>query len=250
MGANIDDNIHFSKYFNDNFHFFMKAIDRLYIYLDNQKIKPTNFERLVGLSSGYLSIQKKRSGDLGESQLNKILDYCHSLSAEWLLTGKGDMFKGKEYKNEYDNIGSFVSEDVRKHYYSKKEIPLVNIQAVAGFGSADFVIKEEDIMGFYMIPDFNGVDFMIRVKGSSMYPKYSSGDIVACRKINNSKFIQWNKCYVIATTEQGILIKRLKQSDNKEYITAVSDNKEYPPFEIPLNEISGIAIVVGIIRLE
>jgi phage repressor protein C with HTH and peptisase S24 domain len=228
----------------------MKAIDRLYLYLDNQKIKPTNFETLVGLSSGYLSIQRKRNGDLGETQLNKIIDYCRFLSAEWLLTGKGDMIKKKYNDNEYAKIEAFVSEGSGKCSHSKKEIPLVNVQAMAGFGSADFAIKEEDIQGLYVIPDFNGIDFMIRVKGSSMYPKYSSGDIVACRKINDSKFIQWNKCYVVGTKEQGILVKRLKQGDNKECLTAVSDNKEYPPFEIPINEITGIALVVGVIRLE
>lgn len=83
-----------------------------------------------------------------------------------------------------------------------------------------------------------------------MYPKYSSGDVVACRIIRESNFIQWNKTYVVATKEQGMLCKRLKPSDKESHILAVSDNQEYPPFDIPQAEITGIALIVGVIRLE
>lgn len=78
------------------FIFIMKAIDRLYIYLESQNIKPTVFEREIGFSSGYLSNMKKRKADMGESIMNKVIDYCHLLSAEWLLIGNGDMIKNIE----------------------------------------------------------------------------------------------------------------------------------------------------------
>jgi uncharacterized protein (UPF0335 family) len=74
----------------------MKAIDRLYIYLENQNIRPTTFEREIGLSSGYLSNMKKRSADMGESILNKVIENCHLLSAGWLLTGNGSMIKNSD----------------------------------------------------------------------------------------------------------------------------------------------------------
>lgn len=91
---------------------------------------------------------------------------------------------------------------------------------------------------------------MIEVEGSSMYPKYNSGDIVACTIIKESNFIQWNKAHVIATTEQGIIIKRINESQNIDSLIMVSDNASYAPFEVPKEEIIGIAIVVGVIRLE
>ncbi len=131
-----------------------------------------------------------------------------------------------------------------------KGIPLVTPEALGGFGNMEFAIREQDIQSLYEIPDFINTDFMIRVKGSSMYPKYNSGDVVACRIIKESTFIQWNKVHVVATTEQGILIKRLKKSKMKECFLAVSDNKDYEPFDIPQSEITGIALVVGVVRLE
>jgi len=133
---------------------------------------------------------------------------------------------------------------------SSKGAPLVSQDAIAGFGNEAFRIKEEDIQGKYLVPDFNGIDFMIRVKGSSMHPKYSSGDIAVCRIIQESAFIQWNTTYVIATREQGILCKRLRKSELADHLLAVSDNKDYPPFDIPREEITGIALIIGTILLE
>jgi hypothetical protein len=69
----------------------MKAINRLYQYLEYKGLKPTNFEKEIGLSSGYLSTQKKRKADIGESVLNRITDYCCDLNPTWLLTGVGEM---------------------------------------------------------------------------------------------------------------------------------------------------------------
>lgn len=74
----------------------MKSIDRLYQYLDYKNVKPTNFEREIGFSSGYLSGQKKRNGDFGESVLRKIIEYCPDLNGLWLLTGMGAMLTGNE----------------------------------------------------------------------------------------------------------------------------------------------------------
>lgn len=128
--------------------------------------------------------------------------------------------------------------------------PLVSVEAVAGFGNADFAISEEDVLGHYLIPDLVDVSFMLRVRGSSMVPKYNAGDIVACRIIKSRGFIQWNKIYVIATKEQGILVKRLHQSEKEGYYLAVSDNPHYKPFDIPFDEISGIALVLGAVTLE
>jgi hypothetical protein len=71
----------------------MKAIDRLYLYLDYKGVKPTRFEHEVGFSSGYLSKMKARNSDMGESQMNIVLENCPDLDEIWFITGKGIMLK-------------------------------------------------------------------------------------------------------------------------------------------------------------
>lgn len=76
----------------------MKAIDRLYEYFSKKNLKPTAVEKEIGISNGYLSSQKKRSADMGEGILNKIIDYFQDINPIWLITGNGPMLKD-------DNIG-------------------------------------------------------------------------------------------------------------------------------------------------
>ena len=182
--------------------------------------------------------------------IEKIFAQCEGISAEWLLTGNGVMLKQDSLALRLPDVASALKELGLDD--NIKPIPLVNELSVAGFGNFDFSIQEQDIKEYYVVPKFRfrKIDFMIEIPGSSMYPKYNSGDVIACTIIRESQFIQWNKCHVIATREQGILVKRIREGDDKDHILAISDNKEYPPFEIPKEEITGIAIVAGVIRLE
>lgn len=131
-----------------------------------------------------------------------------------------------------------------------KPIPLVTEVAAAGYFGGGFSIDKEDVMRYYIVPDFKRVDFMIRIVGSSMYPKYSPGDVIAVRVLYERNFIQWNKTHLFATREQGLIVKRPKKHPNPEYVTMVSDNKEYEPFDVHWEDILGVAIVIGTIRAE
>jgi len=71
----------------------MKAIDRIYQYIDYKEVSPKSFEERAELSNGYLGKQRKRNADLGESILLRILENCPEINPEWLLTGKGEMLK-------------------------------------------------------------------------------------------------------------------------------------------------------------
>jgi repressor LexA len=218
----------------------MKVIDRLKQYIEFKGLILNAFDKTIGTSNGYIGKQIKNGASIGTDIIEKIICIYSDLNLEWLITGDGNMLKNKE-----EII--FKAIKVASH---QKGVSLINMEVAAGFGNPGFNITEQDVQALYVVPDFSEVDFMIRVKGSSMYPKYSSGDIIACRKIRESKFIQWNKCYVIATQEQGVLVQRIRQSEKPNSLLAVSDNKEYQAFDIPLDEISGIALIVGVIRLE
>lgn len=217
----------------------MTAIERFFYFLDNQGLKHTPIEKELGFSNGYLGKMKSRNASIGSDVIEKIVSYFPDLNVEWLIMGKKPMLKSDvtAYKEENKNM--------------RNSIPLVSQFVAAGFGSSDFNIKESDVKAYYVIPKFKDrrIDFMIEISGSSMYPKYNSGDVIACTIIKESKFIQWNKVHVIATTEQGLLVKRIKENGT-DAIMAISDNPDYPPFPIPKDEITGIALVVGVIRLE
>ena len=128
-------------------------------------------------------------------------------------------------------------------------IPLIPFSAMAGALKGELTALEYECE-HYIVPAFRGADFLIPITGNSMTPTYTSGDIAACRRVPlGDLFFQWNKPYVLDTT-QGAIIKRIKPGSDKQHILIVSDNKDYDPFELPYEEIHGVALVIGIIRLE
>ena len=210
--------------------------ERILTFLTESGIKRTDFFETIGVESSNFkgkNIKSQPGGDM----LVKILTSYPQLSAAWLMKGEGSMF-------DDDTL------PVARQTESPKEgIPLIPYSAMAGALTGEISVLEYECER-YVIPAFNGADFLIPVKGNSMMPTYVSGDIVACQRVPlTDLFFQWNKPYVLDTA-QGPLIKRIKPGADKQHVLIVSDNKEYDPFELPCEEIHGVALVVGLIRLE
>lgn len=131
-----------------------------------------------------------------------------------------------------------------------KMLPLLPFDAIAGSLSDNINTDFPDTIP--APPTMNGsADFAIRVDGDSMYPRYSSGEILLVRKVDDPSFFQWGKVYVLAT-KQGCVVKRLfpcKDDDNS--ITCHSENTvNYPDYDIPREDILGVGLVVGHMGLD
>jgi repressor LexA len=172
------------------------------------------------------------------------------ISFDWLLNAKGDMTPSREPLSNIETSNKIVLNDPPPNYKPPTGtiLPLLSIDASAGPGAGDIVAMEYDNEHF-VIPTFKGADYLTTVRGPSMFPTYSSGDIVACKRLQSDTFFQWNKVYVL-DTEQGALIKRVAQGVNDEHLEIISDNSLYDPFQLHRSQIRAISIVIGVIRLE
>lgn len=221
---------------------FSDVNDRIQYIIDNQyNENKKKFAESIGYSPQVVSnIVSGRKNKPSYDVLNAILSTNVYINSEWLLTGKGKMIKES------------IEPDHNKPE-EKKGIPLIPIEAMAGYSQGDSQVMQYDISSGYNIPELEGrgVKYLIRVSGSSMYPKYSNGDLLACKPLQDLSFFQWGKPYVL-DTEQGAIVKRLFPCDDDvECLECHSDNKtHYPPFKIPKNSVRAVAIVVGVIRLE
>lgn len=215
--------------------------DRLISVAGNNGLSVREFEQKAGLNRGNIS---NMTGAIGSDKLSKIIDAFPEVDLHWLVTGKEESRNGTIRPYPKDGQAQ-----VAAAHLSEEGIPLIPLEAVAGFCAGNSAQILENECEKYVVPSFRGADFMIPVKGSSMYPKYSSGDIVACKCLPLDTFFQWNKVYV-ADTEQGVVIKRVMPGADDDHIKLVSENERYPPFEIHRTEITSLAIVIGVIRLE
>nr|DAL14350.1 MAG TPA_asm: putative transcriptional regulator [Caudoviricetes sp.] len=212
---------------------------RILSFAETLGISKREFYTQIGVSRGTL----ESKSSITEDVMARFIARFPQVSPSWLLTGKGDMIisQNTDMKNEELPVAHRTE--------SNEGIPLIPINAMAGAFTSDQSVMEYEC-DRYIIPSFKGADFLIGVKGSSMYPRYNSGDIVACKRLNlQDLFFQWNKVYVL-DTDQGPLIKRIKPGTDKDHVTIVSDNKDYEPFELAIDHIYHVALVVGVIRVE
>jgi phage repressor protein C with HTH and peptisase S24 domain len=151
-----------------------------------------------------------------------------------------------------DDLKKNIDEAIGIFNPERKGIPLIPVEAIAGFVGGDVPgIRIEDC-DFYRVPEFEKLkaDFSIRIKGDSMVPKFQNNDVIACRYIKDITFFQWGMVYLLDTC-QGPLVKRIYKHDSEDFIICQSENREvYPPFDLQKTEIRSVSIVLGIIRVE
>lgn len=213
----------------------MEIKDRISKFIQYKNITIAEFERNVSLANGYI---KKFKGSIGSDKLNNIISYYPDININWLITGEGSMLKSE--------ISNMLAESPME-YGKKQTRPRIPYTAAAGsLTSAVEGITANQCEQIPRINAFPDYDFTIIIKGSSMEPKYEGGDEVACKRIDNTSFIQWGKVHVLDTA-QGIIIKRIYEDGEK--IRCTSYNPEYPDFSIQKEEIFSMSLVVGLIRL-
>lgn len=184
-----------------------------------------------GISKGDSAVQNKLSRQLREAAVTAdvirlILNTFPDVSAEWLLRG-------------IESDGEIVS--------SSESKPRIPYDAAAGcLTDAVDGVTAYQCEQLPVIQAFPKYDFTIRVTGDSMMPNYHPGDEVACLRVNEARYLQWGRVYVL-DTEQGIVIKRIY--DNGDSIRCASYNPEYPDFNIPKEDIRSYNLVVGTLRL-
>ncbi len=79
----------------------MSVKERLKIFIKSQDIQQNAFESSINSSNGYINSISK---SIGIDKLNSIIENYPILNIEWLLTGKGEMLRGSEPKQEEKNV--------------------------------------------------------------------------------------------------------------------------------------------------
>lgn len=165
----------------------------------------------------------------------KAIERVYDIRYNWLLTGEGE---------------KYISKDITENNETKEDngkIPLVTISAIGGELNGD----DQCMMPYEcesIISPIRNAQMAIRVSGDSMSPRYPNGSIVFIKPIDHSIFIEWGSCYVLNTTN-GTIVKRVFKSEDN-MIECRSENPDYPPFNVPVDEIRKMYKILGALHLE
>lgn len=222
-------------------------LSRIQEIASNEGITIGALERIIGASKGVLSRAINNGTDIQSKWLQVVVENYPQYSADWLLSGKGNMLKSPSSPSTpIDERSTEPAHHVPEG--NREGIPLLPISAMAWAFTDDISVMEYECER-YVIPAFKGADFLMQVSGDSMQPTYYSGDLVACQRIPlNDLFFQWNKTYVLDTL-QGPLIKRIRRGSDEQHVLIVSDNPAYEPFELSKDQFHGVALVRGLVRI-
>lgn len=198
--------------------------DRILRFIEHEGLSIREFERKCGFSNGYFNKIK----DFSMQKVEDITKVFPNLNYVWVLTGETCM----------------LNSDMAQPTETRPRVPLT---AVAGSLSGESIgVTLEQCEQMPLIHQIPAYDFTMFIKGDSMSPRFESGDEIACRRIDQSRFIQWGKVHVLDTT-QGFIIKRIYDDGDK--IRCVSYNKDYADFSVPKEDIHSISLVVGSISI-
>lgn len=213
---------------------------------DNQGIKITQLEKIIGASKGVLSRAIANDSDIQSKWLLKLVENYPQYSPEWLLTGKGAMLKEDES----------VVKEPHKEYNKRNLIPLFeDVQTIGGTSSVANMDPIQHPSEWIDAGDwFTDATAAIRHYGDSM-SEYPSGCILALKEVLDRNLIIWGRNYCIETSEYRVTKKIYDEGD---VIMACSTNEiinktgrlKYPPFSIPKESISKMYLVLGYVTKE
>ncbi len=207
-------------------------------------LNQTQFSEKINMRQNNLSeiLSGKRS--IGPGVINKIV-ISLGVDLNWLITGEGNMFKSGVILSKEGIIGRAATEILEVKEETRPRIPLT--AAAGSLSNMENGVTLADCEQLPIIHQFPSYDFTMFIKGDSMSPRYESGDEIACRKIDQARFVQWGKPHVLDTT-QGIIIKKVYEDGNK--LRCVSYNPNYADFSIPKEDIYSMSLVVGSLNIS
>ncbi|WP_347049394.1 S24 family peptidase [Flavobacterium olei] len=224
----------------------MGSTERIKEYIDYMGISKYKFCNDLGFSNKFLD----NSSNMGTDKACKILHHFPDINSEWLLTGNGSMLK----ENKTDIVIMNNDRKTIDSLHLSQEIPLYDLEAVAGLKELFNSGKPQRILDTIKIPNLPKCDGAISVTGDSMYPLLKSGDIILYKETEFEN-VFFGEMYLLSVKlndwEEYITVKYVQKSEQgKEFVKLVSQNSHHQPKDIHISKISALALIKASIRIN
>jgi hypothetical protein len=123
----------------------------------------------------------------------------------------------------------------------------------ADFTASDITQIDDDspkIIGYVDLEGFRKCKWIVRVKGSSMMPKFVAGDFIGLEPELDFRLIEYGQPYAITTNCNKKLVKIIRKGKDDDHLILRSVNIEYDDINIHRSDIKQLYRVHGPIRDE
>ena len=213
----------------------MKPNERINKILEYTGLNAKSFSEKIGLErpQAIYDIQNSKTKSVSKQMLDKIISVFPQINRMWLLTGEGEML-----------ISDSEKEGPNKNY--DHGVPYYDVDFIGGF---DLVLNDQTTTPKYLIDfkPYNEATCWCNVTGRSMEPEIAHGDIIALKKIEDTRFIPLGEIYAIVTSNDMRTIKRIGPASDPSMYKLIPENKspEYGEQEIPKDMVIAIYQVLG-----
>ena len=215
-----------------------RRVDRLDRYIKFRGLNDNKVTLESGISVGTLGKSRKEGKDITSKTAEMILDAYPEINRAWLLTGDGEMLGTKKQTG----FATYPLLDTSKAECGK------------AFGIASTArVTELPYISIPRVPV--ETEFFIQATGHSMInnsnPELSipPGSLIGLAKIN-TRVIRWGEVYALSTAD-GVMIKRVFESEDKGLVRCVSYNSsDYPDFDISRSDIYELARITCVIPIS
>lgn len=190
-------------------------MERFSKYMEINGLNDNRVTVECGLSKGLLGQARRGKSDLGRGAIEKIVDKYQDLNRTWLLTGEGEMLKGKEVAVSVGNV--------------EKGIPYYDEMPVLGGSELSFAECQVVPSGTINVPRINGIA-AFPVMGFSMKPLINPGDVVVVDTLSNWDRIDPERVYLLFLRDGERMIKHIQPTTaDDDYLVCFSENETYNP---------------------
>lgn len=201
---------------------------RLKEFIENKKLSNKEFEKICGLSNGYVASKGKT---IRSDLYPQISTQFPELNIDWLRSGVGSM------------LITSPQPQALKTGYTALLVPL----SATGGALSDF--DEPGVLAHQCerISVPINADLAVPVTGDSMAPEYPDGSIVLVKRVDPSLYIEWGEVYVIDSLN-GKVIKEVRRASDSA-ICCISRNKpeQYAPFNIEMSAVRAMYRVLMVL---
>lgn len=180
----------------------------------------------------YMNLYKKSRQDVCDA-----LDFKYSTFSEWVSAKKYPRIDKIELMANYFNVTKADLVEKHKEKRNKFLIPVLG-RVVAGIP----IDAVEEILDYEEISEEmarNGEHFALQIKGDSMEPKFSEGDVVIVRKQTT---VEDNEIAIVLVNGNDATIKKIKRFDDG--ITLIPTNPDYDVITYTNKQIEELPVII------